>query len=586
MTPQEELLEILMGNGLQGVVLVDARGLIRRVNPVVTRLTGYQMAELEGRHILRLFPQAEDRLLLDGVAEQVWHDGNWQGEVRFTRKGGDPGSIYVQINGLCSQTESGQQFIVQMTLPAPSRLAQSGGLAPQSTPTDPLTGLPGRLLFEDRLAQAITQAKRHNKSVGLMHLDLDRFKVINDSLGYDRGDQILIEIGQRLAKCLRTSDSVGRIGADEFALLLSDISAEAGAVRNASIVARKVYEFLSDPVVVGNQTVEVSAAMGITLFPQDGTHSADLIKNAETALSHARRKGRNSYQFFSSEMTETAKKRFALENSLREAIHGGQLRLYYQPQVELETGRVIGAEALVRWLHPERGLISPGDFIPVAEETGLIVPMGDWVLRTACEQLASWKALGIPPIRIGVNLSAIQFKRQDLAKKVEDLVRETGIDPQLLDLEITESAIMDDVERAIDILNRISALGIKLSIDDFGTGYSSLSQLRLFPFKTLKIDRSFVLNIGKNPGDAAIVSAIVAMAHSLDQTVIVEGLETKEQLSIMKALRCNEMQGFLFSAPVPAEQLTRMLIEGRHLEDSGSVNDLYPTKGAVTGRDV
>jgi diguanylate cyclase (GGDEF)-like protein len=398
-----------------------------------------------------------------------------------------------------------------------------------------------------------------------MLLDLDRFKLINDSLGHKVGDQVLRTVASRLHSCLRTSDTVARVGADEFALLLSDINGEAEAVRNAGLVARKIYESLAKPLPLGEVDVELSTAMGITLFPQDGQGVRDLMKFAETALGHARQKGWNSYQFFSAEMTETARKRFALESSLRGALDRGELCLFYQPQVELSTGRVIGAEALIRWRDPKRGLISPAEFIPVAEETGLIVPIGEWVLRTACRQLAEWMKL--ERIRVGVNISAAQFQRQNLDVLVKQLIDEYHLEPNLLDLEITESAIMADVQRAVATLNKISALGVRLSIDDFGTGYSSLSQLRQFPFQTLKIDRSFVKDIGTDSSDAAIVSAIIAMAHSLNQTVIAEGLETSEQLAIMRKLQCNEMQGYLFSAPVPPEVLTKLLSDGKRLED-------------------
>ncbi|MBF0446347.1 MAG: EAL domain-containing protein, partial [Magnetococcales bacterium] len=292
----------------------------------------------------------------------------------------------------------------------------------------------------------------------------------------------------------------------------------------------------------------------------------ELLNNAKTALTHARQGSRNNYQFFSHKMADVARRRFALESSLREAVVSEQLHLYYQPQLDLKTGQIIGAEALLRWIHPEQGIISPAEFIPVAEETGLILPIGDWVIRTACRQMAIWRDMGLRSIRVGVNLSAVQFQRQDIEQVVRESLDETGIDPGDLDLEITESAIMDDVKKAVLILNRIGDMGVKLSIDDFGTGYSSLSQLRHFPFKTLKIDRSFVNSIAIDKGDKAIVNAIIAMAHSLNQTVIVEGVETVAQLKIMQDLSCNEMQGFLFSAPIQVDKFTEMLKNGIDLK--------------------
>ncbi len=561
------VLAILLEGGQEGVVVIDRRGNMRQVNPALCHLVGYVRTELEGRNVRRFLDTQAEHLFMEEVLIRVWYDGFWQGETELRRRDGVPLQVRMRVRTVIvprrDQRPAEPFFLVQV-----SRAHEDGDVDHPGAHSsiDPLTGLPNRMLFEDRLNQAITQARRHGKSIGTMFLDIDRFKVINESLGYVSGDTLLKTVAGRLARCLRTSDSLARIGADEFGLLLADIDEGAGPVRNISVVARKVYEALEERVVLNGQELEISAAMGITLYPQDGTSAKQIMENADTALSHARRKGRHNYQFFSSEMTETARKRFELESSLRHAAERGELRLFYQPQVDLRSGEIIGAEALVRWMHPERGLVSPGEFIPVAEESGIIVAIGTWVLRTACWQMAEWKAAGIQPIRIGVNLSAMQFKRQDLASLVEEMLVEWQIDPELLDLEITESAIMEDVERAVSMLNRISALGVKLSIDDFGTGYSSLSQLRQFPFKTLKIDRSFVNNISTQGSDAAIVSAIVAMAHSLNQTVIVEGLETNEQLAIMRRLKCNEMQGFLFSAPVPADQFTEMLRQGKRLD--------------------
>ncbi|MBF0135704.1 MAG: EAL domain-containing protein [Magnetococcus sp. DMHC-1] len=561
------LLEVILSDTQDGVLVVDSLGNIRRVNQALCRLLGYGPADLEGRNILRFLRQwGEDADFFDDMLEEIWFSGFWQGDLRPHDKDGTILRARLRVNALLpAKGQDRVRFYVGQLTRLVDFLPVKSQEQTNNSGLDPLTGLANRLLFEDRLQQSLTQAKRRNRSVGTMFLDLDRFKLINDSLGPAFGDRLLVEVSKRLIHCLRTSDSVARIGADEFALLLTEIDDGSGAVRNAGVVARKVYEGLSLPLRLDGQEVEISAAMGITLFPQDGVEAQEVVKNTFTALAHAKKKGRNSYQFFSAEMTETARRRFDLENRLRHAVERGEMRLYYQPQVDLKTGKVIGAEALVRWFK-DGNLIPPGDFIPVAEESGLIVPIGEWVLQTACKQIAAWREMGLPLIRVGVNLSAVQFRKQDLAAIVENLLTQYQIDPSQLDLEITESAIMEDVQRAVKILNRISQLGVKLSIDDFGTGYSSLSQLRQFPFKTLKIDRSFVRDISNNPGDAAIVSAIIAMAHSLDQTVVVEGLETEDQLAILRDLRCNEMQGFLFSAAVPADDLTAMLKEGRQLQ--------------------
>ncbi|MBF0126651.1 MAG: EAL domain-containing protein [Magnetococcales bacterium] len=566
-----QFLKILLENSGESVALIDHKGVIVRVNSAFSLLTGLQNREVRGRHILRFLRAADQSAQVGEMVDSLWQQGNWMGSLLVPDKQGEPLPTLVKVTAILPTRGPVRRYVAQLSRqPGVHALAEPGVGSENDTSWDPLTSLPNRALFKDRLRQTLSQAARRQFAVGLIFLDLDNFSLLNDSLGRSWGDQALRVVAQRLSKCLRTSDSVGRIGPDEFALLLADIDDVSLAVRNIGVVARKIYELLDEPVVLAQTEIRLSAAIGITLFPQDAISAESLLKCAETALDHARRRGRNNYQFFSSEMAETARRRFALENSLRYAVEREQLQLFYQPQVDLKSGLVVGAEALARWFHPERGMISPMEFIPVAEETGLIVPLGEWVLRTACRQLAEWGRMGLPLIRVGVNLSALQFQRQDLVQLVESCLAETGIDPRCLDLEITESAIMEDVQKTVAILNKISALGVRLSIDDFGTGYSSLSQLRHFPFQTLKIDRSFLRGIENNAGDAAIVSAIIAMAHSLNQSVIVEGLETEAQLAIMRRLRCNEMQGFLFSAPTSAAQFTEMLQRGKSLDSDTS----------------
>ncbi|MBF0620380.1 MAG: EAL domain-containing protein [Magnetococcales bacterium] len=562
----ERLIKVILENSQEGVLLLDRRGNILKVNQSFSLMSGYRAKEMLGRNIRRFTTAESNAEFIDDAIEGLWQDGFWQGEITQKKKNNESLHVFLRLSAVLPARGSIRFFVVQITEVADQLNEQE--LAPRDKlTTDPVTGLPTKGLLLDRIQQAISQAERQHHSVGVLYLGLDgaRVNMINSSLGRDKGDLFLKEVTVRLKKCLRTSDSVARISATTFGLMLADVSDGVGAVRNAGVVARKIYESLSEPIMLGEREIDVTAHMGMTLYPQDGAHADELIKNAETALAFARKKGLNNYQFFSTEMTETARKRFELEGNLRLAIDRKELCLYYQPQVCLETGKVIGAEGLIRWIHPELGMISPGEFIPIAEETGLIVPIGSWVLKTACYQLAEWQKKGLPPIRMGVNISAMQFKRNDLAKQVKELLDETGIDPSMLDLEITESAIISDVQKTVETLNQISDLGVKLSIDDFGTGYSSLSQLRQFPFKTLKIDRSFIRDITSNSNAAAIVSAIIAMAHSLNQTVIVEGLETEDQLTIMRELHANEIQGFLFSAAVPADQLTKMLQDNKKL---------------------
>ncbi len=560
------MIGLLLDNSPEGVFLVDRRGVVSQVNRVFSVMTGLGIDSVEGKSIFRQANRGQLEDFLGPVRSKLWQYGFWQGSITLDLVNNKIFKGFLKISVILPKSGPIRYYLCQMARREQPKPENS--LMPGNSALDSLTKLATLPVFTDRLKQAISNAARHDRSVGVIILDLDRFHIINDSLGSEIGDQLLCIVAKRLTGCLRESDSVARIGADEFGMLLSDIDEGPGAVRNSGFVSQKIYEALAIPIHLGGELIEVTAAMGITLYPQDGEGPDDLLKNAETALTHARQMSRNTYQFFSSKMAETARLRFALESSLRQAVDKNQLCLYYQPQVDLTSGLVIGAEALIRWIHPEQGIISPVRFIPVAEETGLILPIGEWVIRSACRQIAIWRDKKLPPIRVGVNLSAVQFQRQDIEKIVKESLEETGIDPKCLDLEITESAIMDDVEKAVSMLNRISKLGVKLSIDDFGTGYSSLSQLRHFPFKTLKIDRSFVHSIVEDEGDRAIVNAIIAMAHSLNQTVIVEGVETDAQLGIMRHLKCNEMQGFLFSKPVPVESLTEMLINGKRLQQA------------------
>ncbi|MBF0382776.1 MAG: EAL domain-containing protein [Magnetococcales bacterium] len=567
----EKLLNLLLENSLEGVLLVDRRGVVSQINQAFVKMTGLQQDVIESKSIVRILKTGNVHEFFDPIREDLWQCGFWQGEVQQTLVNDRIIKGYLKVSAVLPQNGPVRYYLCQLAEHGQIDLSYGGGQAISAK--DRLTNLATLPVFTDRLLQAVANAHRHEQSVGVMILDIDRFHQINDSLGTELGDKLLCLIADRLTSCLRDSDSVARVGADEFGMLLTDIDEGPGAVRNSGFVAQKVYEALAEPVELGGKIIEVTAAVGITLFPQDGRNPEELLNNAKTALAHARRGSRNNYQFFSHKMADVARRRFALESSLREAVDSGQLHLFYQPQLDIKSGRIVGAEALLRWIHPEQGIISPMEFIPVAEETGLILPIGDWVIRTACRQIAIWRDMNLPGVRVGVNLSAVQFKRQDIEKVVRESLDETGIDPGNLDLEITESAIMDDVQKAVLILNHIGDMGVKLSIDDFGTGYSSLSQLRHFPFKTLKIDRSFVNSIASDEGDKAIVNAIIAMAHSLNQTVIVEGVETVEQLEIMQNLSCNEMQGFLFSAPVEVDKFTEMLkngVELKHVVDKAA----------------
>jgi diguanylate cyclase (GGDEF)-like protein/PAS domain S-box-containing protein len=427
---------------------------------------------------------------------------------------------------------------------------------------DPLTGLPNRQLLIDRLRQAMSESSRHERLVAVMFLDLDRFKLVNDTLGHEAGDTLLKGVGDRLSACVRQGDTIARLGGDEFTVVLANVA----RVDDVGPIAQKLLDVFAQPFMLSAQEVFVSPSIGITLYPHDDTDPEMLLKNADAAMYHAKDTGRNTFQFFTPELNSRAARRLDLETALRHALERDEFVLHYQPQVDLSSGQMIGVEALIRWQRPETGLVSPLDFISLAEETGLIVPIGEWVLRTACAQNLVWQKAGLPPLHMSVNIAARQFQQQNLTEVVARILEETGLDPRWLTLEITESTVMHDARATIETLQQIGALGVGLSVDDFGTGYSSLSYLKRFPLNYLKIDKSFIDDITSNRNDAAIATAIISMAGSLEIKVIAEGVETLAQLRILSAHGCDAMQGYYFSRPLPAGELTRLLTAGAHLE--------------------
>jgi diguanylate cyclase (GGDEF)-like protein/PAS domain S-box-containing protein len=417
---------------------------------------------------------------------------------------------------------------------------------------DPLTGLPNRVLLHDRLEQGVVNAARHHTGFAFMFIDLDRFKTINDSLGHHAGDVLLQGVAERLMACVRASDTVARLGGDEFAVILENLRGDDH--EGARQVAEKMIAAMGAPMLVEGQALNTSCSIGISLFPADGRDSGTLMKNADVAMYYAKEKGRNNYQFFSADMNTRAQERLSVENFLRLALRRGELALHYQPRMNAASGAVVGVEALLRWQHPRRGLLLPEKFIGVAEDSGLIVPIGEWVLEAACAQMAGWHARGLE-LRLSVNLSAGQMVNGErFVKSVEQALRESGLAPSALELELTESHLLQNIEDKAALLNRLGALGVGLAIDDFGTGYSSLSYLRQLPVDAIKIDGSFVRDIGVDANDEAIIKAIVAMAHSLKLSVVAEGVETEGQLRVLRALGCDEYQGFLESPGLPAPE--------------------------------
>lgn len=420
---------------------------------------------------------------------------------------------------------------------------------------DGLTSLPRRPFYIDRLRQALARAPWQKRLVGVAYLDLDRFKPINETFGHEMGDRLLVAVAERLQRTVRSGDSVARLGDDEFGLLLDGIA----KIEDLPPLVEKLMSCFSEPFHLDGQELFVTASVGLSIFPNDGQDAETLLQCAGAAMALVKDQGKNKYQFYLPQMNAAAMERVLLTNNLRKAMERGEFSLHYQPQVSLSSGRVIGVEALLRWKHPDLGYVSPAKFIPLAEENGMILPIGEWVLRTACRQAVAWQSAGMGPLRMAVNLSGRQFHGGQVGSLVQSVLQETGINPELLELELTETTLLEQREEVTGTLNKFRELGVRFSIDDFGTGYSSMSYLKRFPIHVLKIDQSFIRDLTSSPDDRAIVQAIITLAHSLRQGVVAEGVETMEQLSQLRNMDCDIIQGYLFSKPLPAEELESFL---------------------------
>lgn len=549
----------------EAIIISDSNGKIMMANAQVEKLFGYSRDEMIGASIEILVPE---RLRAGHIAHRSMYIAMAHPPVRAMGKGrelfarrkdGSEFSADISLGPL--KTKDGN-FVISAVRDVSERKQFEERLLHQAT-HDALTGLPNRVLFHDILFHAAAHAQRTEKLLAILFLDLDEFKNINDTIGHEYGDTLLKEIAQRLTATLRKDDLVARQGGDEFAILLQGVS----VVQNISQIAEEILAAVSEPFVADGHEMHVTASIGITVFPFDDTDVEHLLQNADTAMYRAKESGKNNFQFYTAAMNTLIRERMEIENGLRHALERDELVLHYQPQVDIQSGKMIGAEALVRWAHPEKGLIPPGKFISVAEESGLIVPIGEWVLRTACRQNKTWQDAGLPPIRVAVNLSARQFREPQLVVVVAKAMEDAGLDPHsnCLELELTESLLMKDMEATIVTLHKLHEMGVCLSIDDFGTGYSSLSYLKRFPIHALKIDQSFIRDITIDPNDAAIAATIITLGHNLKLKVIAEGVETAEQLALLREMKCDQIQGYYFSKPIPAEALEILLREGRCL---------------------
>jgi diguanylate cyclase (GGDEF)-like protein/PAS domain S-box-containing protein len=543
------------------VLCTDISGNITYLNLVAETMTGWRREEATGQ------PLAEVFRIIDGATRKTARDP-MEMAVEENR------TVGLTVNCILIRRDGFESAIEDSAAPIHDRAGRVIGAVivfhdvsaaramslqmTYSAQHDLVTNLPNRLLLNDRISQAIALAHRQHRPIAVIFLDLDRFKYINDSLGHATGDKLLQSVSKRLLASVRRSDTVSRQGGDEFVILLSEITYP----EDAAASAKKILLSLSAPHSIGNQDLHIDGSIGISVYPDDGEDAETLIQNADTAMYHVKETGRNNFQFFKVDMNLKAVERQSLEGSLRRALEREEFLLHYQPKVNLDTGEITGVEALVRWQQPDRGLVPPSQFVPVAEDCGLILPIGRWVLREACRQARSWQDAGLPPLPIAVNVSAVEFRDEGFVQSVRTILAETGLEARYLELELTEGVLMDDAESTASVLQELKMMGVHLAVDDFGTGYSSLSYLRHFPIDVLKIDQSFVSQITADPDDSTIVSAIINMGKSLKHLVVAEGIETQLQRAYLQTQQCAQGQGYLFSRPLAAAQFAQLLQSG------------------------
>lgn len=559
---EKEQLRIMLDHALDPIISMDHDGIIESFNVAAEKNFGYRASQIIGNNIRKLMPGFEPISIDEPKTGKTM-----EGVARRRNR-----SLFPVEYTLSSTAESSSSQLVLILRDITERKLAQQSMAFNAN-YDSLTQLPNRALFRERLAHAIARARRHEKLAALMFLDLDRFKIINDSLGHAIGDLLLQAVAKRLTETLRATDTVtrhsapeypyanpenatvSRLGGDEFTVIIEGLN----HVNDAATAAQKIIQAMAQPFELGGHIVYVTVSIGIALFPLDESDIDTLIKHADVAMYRSKQSGRNDYHFYGEEMNNRVHERLVMENSLRSALANEEFHLHYQPKMNIATGQVVGVEALLRWRNEKFPEIGPNKFIPMLEEMGLIGEVGEWVLRTACTQMQAWKKQGLPPLTLAVNLSALQFRQNDITDRIGRILQHTALDPSLLELEMTESLLMDHGESTRNTLSTLSGLGIKISLDDFGTGYSSLAYLKRFPINALKIDRSFVKDIASNANDAAITQAIIALAHSLQMDVIAEGVETGEQQAFLQKLGCTQMQGYLISRPIPPHYFVKWI---------------------------
>jgi diguanylate cyclase (GGDEF)-like protein/PAS domain S-box-containing protein len=557
---EKERAQVTLSSIGDAVICTDIMENITFMNVVAERMTGWSLAEALG------WPLSKVRVLVGRsrdsrqnlTAVDAVQDGTTPVPINYmlTRRDGVDVPIEDSIAPIHNREGqlTGAVIVFRDVSVMRAMMLQNTHAANH----DFLTGLPNRMLLNDRIDQAIAFARRNAKRVGLLFLDLDGFKHINDSLGHPIGDKLLQSIAKRLVDCGRASDTVSRQGGDEFIVLLAEVA----HAEHAAIAARRILRAVAEAHPIEQHDLHVTTSIGVSIYPEDGVDAEALIQSADTAMYYAKERGRHNYQYFKPAMNARAVERQSIEESLRRALERDELALHYQPKIDFRTGAITGVEALLRWTHPTRGMVPPAHFIPVAEDCGLILPIGNWVLRRACQQARAWADAGMPATTMAVNVSAMEFRDEDFLERLFAILRETGLDPHSLELELTESVLMKHAESAAITLRAVRERGVQVAVDDFGTGYSSLSYLRKFPVDALKIDQSFVGHITGEDDDASIVTAVISMAHSLRLRVVAEGVETPEQLAFLRARDCDEAQGYYFSRPVPPQQFARLLRTG------------------------